>query len=93
MSFNRSLYDPCEYNKRLSESNNVLTYNINPNKFYNNNEYSIPLGVVGGNAVSLSGCNLVDVESELRNQTRVYSTCPQFKYKAGCAGNCTSRSG
>lgn len=86
MSFNRSLYDPCEYNTRLAESNNILTYSLDPSKFYNQNQCRIGLGVVGGNNVSLSGCNLVDIESELRNQTRIGSRCPQFKYIPQCSG-------
>lgn len=84
MSFNRAIYDPCEYNTRLAESNNVLTYNLEPSKFYNCNDCRVGLGVVGGNNVSLTGCNLVDLESELRNQTRLYSSCPQYKYLPSC---------
>jgi len=94
MSLTRALYDPCEYNTRLAESSNVLTYNLDPSKFYNRNECRVELGVVGGNNVSLSGCNLVDVESELRNQTRLYSRCPQHKYSPSCNGpECGKQSG
>lgn len=84
MSFNRAIYDPCAYNKRLDESTSVLTYNLDPNRFYNCNQCRIEFGVVGGNEASLSSCNLVDVESDLRNQTRLYSLCPERKYLPNC---------
>jgi len=86
MSFTRTISDPCEYQTRLADSNSVLTYNLDPNRFYNCNECRIKQGIVGGNNVSLSGCNLVDVESELRNQTRINSNCPQYKYLPTCRG-------
>ena len=94
MSFNRSLYDPCEYNTQLAENNSILTYNLDPTKFNRCNQCRVKRGVVGGNNVSLSGCNLVDVESDLRNQTRIYSSCPQWKYQPKCKGtNCGKYTG
>ncbi len=90
MSFNRAIYDPCAYNKRLSESTSILTYKLDPNKYYNCNQCRIQFGVVGGNEVSLSSCNLVDLESDLRNQTRLYSLCPERKYLPNCNLNCKS---
>jgi len=83
MSFNRAMYDPCAYDKRLDESTSVLTYQLDPNKFYNCNECRIEFGVVGGNAVSRFEGNLVDLESDLRNQTRLYSQCPDRKFLPG----------
>ena len=93
MSFNRAIYDPCAYNKRLDESTSVLTYNLDPNRYYNCNQCRIQFGVVGGNDVSLSACNLVDLESDLRNQTRLYSLCPEKKYLPTCDLNCKSKLG
>ena len=92
MSFNRAIYDPCAYNKRLDESTSVLTYNLDPNKFYNCNQCRINFGIVSGNDVSLTTSNLVDLESELRNQTRLYSLCPEKKFLPGCA-SCESNVG
>ena len=88
MSFNRAIYDPCAYNKRLDESTSVLTYNLDPNRYYNCNQCRVEFGLVGGNQVSLSNCNLVDVESDLRNQTRLYSLCPERKYLPRCNMPC-----
>jgi len=93
MSFNRPIYDSCAYNKRLDESSNVLTYRLDPNKFYNCNPCRIGFGVVGGNNVSLNDTNLVDLESDLRNQTRLYSRCPERKYLPKCSPNPRSKSG
>lgn len=92
MSFNRAMYDPCAYNKRLDQSTSVLTYKLDPNKYYNCNPCRIGFGIVGGNDVSLSTCNLVDVESDLRNQTRLYSQCPERKYLPKCNLACASKS-
>ncbi len=92
MSFNRAIYDPCAYNKRLDESTSVLTYNLDPNKFYNCNQCRIQFGIVAGNDVSLTTSNLVDLESDLRNQTRMYSLCPEKQYLPGCA-QCDSNVG
>ena len=93
MSFNRPIYDKCDYYKRLNESTSVLTYALNPDKFYNCNECRIAFGVVGGNAVSRTRGNLVDLESELRNQTRLYSHCPSKKFLPNCPGSCSSKTG
>jgi len=88
MSFNRAIYDPCAYRKQLNESTSVLTYVLNPDKFYNCNECRIAFGVVGGNEVSRTKGNLVDLESDLRNQTRLYSHCPGRKFLPNCRTGC-----
>ena len=38
------------------------------------------LGIVGGNDVSLIKGNMVDLESDLRGQTRMSSDCPSKQY-------------
>ena len=86
MSFTRSFYDACAYNKELRQSTSVLDYVLDPNKFYNCNPCRIELGTFGGNNVSLSKDNLVNVESDLRNQTRQLSRCPERKYLPECEG-------
>jgi hypothetical protein len=89
MSFNRLIYDPCAYNKRLDQNGSVLDYTLDPNKFYNCNPCRVGFGLVGGNNVSLNNCNLVDVESSLRGQTpdHILSLCPERKYlpTKGCS--------
>lgn len=80
MSFNRPIYDSCAYDKRLDESTSVLTWLMDPNKFYNCNECRVEFGIVGGNNVSRFTGNMVDLESDLRNQTRLYTHCPGKKF-------------
>ena len=77
------MYDPCAYDKRLDESTSVLSWLLDPNKFYNCNECRIELGTVGGNNVSRFNGNLVDLESDLRNQTRQLTQCPSRKFMPG----------
>jgi len=84
MTFNRSIYDDCAYQQRLNENSSVLSYTLAKDKFYNKNQCRVAFGLVGGNEVSRIDSNLVDIESDLRNQTRQYSLCPNMKYKPNC---------
>ena len=45
------------------------------------------VGTVGGNGVSLFNGNLVDLESDLRGQTRPLSNCSNKKYVPKCNSN------
>jgi hypothetical protein len=83
MAFTRQLYDPCATKKRTEEGTGILSYMMDPNKFYNCSPCRIELGTVGGNNVSLYEGNLVDLESEFRGQTRVASYCPSNKFLPG----------
>ena len=85
MSFSRNLYDNCAFKKSVEESKSPGNYMLYPGKFYNNNQVRIAKGIVGGNEVSLSKNNLVDLESDLRGQTRLLSDCPDKKYKPNCS--------
>jgi len=93
MSWSRSRYDACSYNKELRQSTGVLDYLLDPNKFYNCNPCRTELGIFAGNNVSLSKDNLVNVESDLRNQTRQLSRCPERKYLPECAEGCDCNEG
>jgi hypothetical protein len=84
MSFNNLLYDDCAFGRRLQDNKSVLDYTLNSNKFYNCNERRVDFGLLGGNNVSQSTENLVDLESDLRNQTRLTSLCPSRKYQPKC---------
>lgn len=87
MSFNRTIYDDCAYALRLNDNQSTLYYNLDANKHYNNNQKRINFGIIGGNDVSQSTENLVDLESDLRNQTRANSRCPSRKYLPTCDVN------
>lgn len=86
MSFTRSSYDQCAYRKGLRQSVSVLDHVLDPNRFLNCNESRMELGTFGGTNVSLSKDNLVNIESDLRGQTRQLSTCPELKYLPNCEG-------
>ena len=84
MSSNRLMYDQCAYSKRLEESSGPFNYTMYPGKYSSTSQCRIELGIVGGNNVSKFSGNLVDLESDLRGQTRVASKCPIQKYTPGC---------
>jgi len=75
MSFNHLTYDECSYAKKLGENANTLMYMLDNNKFEHEQKCRHELGIVGGTAVSHSKGNLVDLESDLRGQTRLMSMC------------------
>jgi hypothetical protein len=76
MSSNRLIYDTCAYKKTLDQSTGPFSYSMYPGKFENCAKCRIELGQTGGNGVSLYSGNLVDLESDLRGQTRPASLCP-----------------
>jgi len=79
-------YDPCAYNKSLSESTAPYAYQMFDGKFENcsrcvYDHYTRPFDG-----------DIVDVDSELRNITRPASRCPSRKYNPRCKAspNCIS---
>lgn len=84
MSSNRLIYDTCAYKKNLQQSTDPLQYSLYTGKYENSAKCRIELGSVGGNGVSLFNGNLVDLESDLRGQTRQTSHCPCDKYTPKC---------
>lgn len=83
MAFTSLLYDSCATKKRTEESTGILSYLMDPNKYYNCNPCRIDLGTTGGNQVSLYDGNLVDLDSDLSGRTRPASLCPSSKYLPG----------
>ncbi len=83
MSSNRLMYDTCAYKKRLDESTGPLAYHLNPLKYENCQKCRMELGILGGPTVSQIKGNLVDLENDLRGQTRNLSDCPEKKYHPG----------
>ena len=80
MSSNRLRYDACAYEKTLQQSTGPMEYMLYSGKYENSAKCRIEFGTVGGNAVSLFSGNLVDLESDLRGQTRPNSLCPSKMY-------------
>jgi hypothetical protein len=84
MSWNRTKYDQCAYQKTLSQSTSPVNYTLDPNKFYNCHDCRPDLGLLGGNNVSVTRNNMVDLESDLFGITRQNSLCPERKYLPTC---------
>ena len=87
LSFTNSLYDNCNIKKKEQESTgpyNWITDKVNESQnpcfvgqspFMHNQFQSIPT-------------NLVDAESDLRNQTRLLSRCPEARFDPTKLDNC-----
>lgn len=84
MSSNRLIYDTCAYKHDLVQSVGPLEYMLNPIKFENANKCRMELGLIGGSAVSHVKGNLVDLETDLRGQTRRTTKCPSKLYQNPC---------
>jgi len=81
MSFNNLSYDICTYVKNLKENVSILGYVLSPYRYEHENKCRHELGLVGGSAVSHVRGNLVDLESELRGQTRYMTKCAASQAK------------
>ena len=81
MSSNRLSYDACAYKTELKQSTDPFQYMMYDGKYNNSAKCRIEFGTVGGNGVSLYSGNLVDLESDLRGQTRIASDCPSTMFK------------
>lgn len=81
MSFTHMDVDSVTYCKKLQESVSTLDYVLNPIRFEHRKPCRHELGLVGGTAVSHIEGNLVDLESELRGQTRLLAKCPTNQWK------------
>ena len=81
MSFNRTKYDNCSYKEDLKTSVDTLSHILAPYRYEHKDKCMHKLGFVGGTAVSHIQGDLVDLESELRGQTRIISRCSANQYK------------
>ena len=92
MSFTKLSYDTCAYKNELAQSVGSLGWILDESRFHNNNNSRIAFGIVGGNDVSIIKGSIVDLESDLRGQTRLSSKCPQLQYLNQCpsSGNMTN---
>lgn len=81
MSFNHLNTDHCTYKRNLKENVGILSYILSPFRYEHANKCRHELGLVGGTAVSHVTGNLVDVESELKGQTRFLTKCASHMHK------------
>lgn len=75
MSFNRTKYDTCSYKQNLQENVSTLSYILSPMYFEHKDKCRHQLGLIAGTSVSHIKGNMVDLDSELRGQTRYISKC------------------
>jgi hypothetical protein len=86
------MYDSCAYEKSLQQSTSPLDYALYTGKYENTAKCRIEFGLVGGNGVSQYSGNLVDLESDLRGQTRAATLCPCKKYGPECkSASCNNK--
>ena len=84
-SLTRGIYDDCAYKRRLHESTSPLLYMVNPikhescSKCHMSYPGFIADGCAGGRGFGL-GPDRVDIDSDLRGQTRLLTNCPTHKY-------------
>jgi len=80
MSSNRLSYDKCAYKQSLLQSVAPVEFSLDPIAYEHCNKCRPELGIVGGSAVSHINGNLVDLENDLRGQTRPLTKCPTYMY-------------
>jgi len=91
---NRLMYDKCAYAHRLVEATSPLQYQIFPPAYESCRRCYMPYpGFYGANMGGTEGSNPVrgadvDLESDLRDQTRIATLCPRHKYIPQCKGTC-----
>lgn len=75
MSYNRTKYDTCSYKQNLQGNVSTLSYILSPMYYEHKDKCRHQLGLFAGTNVSHIKGNLVDLDSELRGQTRFISKC------------------
>jgi len=80
MSFNHLNTDSCTYKRILKENVSMLSYVMSPIRYEHQEKCRHELGLLGGTGVSHISGNLVDLESELRGQTRYLTKCVTHQY-------------
>lgn len=80
MSSNRLSYDTCAYKVDINQSCGPLSYLLNPMPYENCSKCRHEFGLLGGQDVSHIKGNMVDLENDLRGQTRLATRCPTKKY-------------
>ncbi len=84
-SLTRGIYDDCAYKRRLHESTSPLLYQINPIAYESCTKCHMAYpGMIsdagqGGKGFGI-GPDRVDIDSDLRGQTRLLTRCPSHKY-------------
>ena len=86
-SFTNSLYDNCNIAKKDQESTGPYNW-ITDSVYESNNPCFVKQAPFMHNQFQSIPSNLIDSESDLRNQTRVLSRCPETRYDPTKLDNC-----
>ncbi len=73
--FNKKTYDTCAFQQRVANSTSIHDHLTYRGKYVNGNKCHIP---------QQKYINLVDTETELKNQGRLASKCNMFQYHPFC---------
>jgi hypothetical protein len=88
MSWNRLSADLCSYKNQLAQEVGEFGYIIDDCRYVHKQPRRFEFGIVAGNDVSIIGGNsagkMVDLESDLKGQTRLASRCPTLYYQNPC---------
>ena len=80
---NRKIYDRCEELCWRNQSTAPIGWTLDADRFVHVNRCRADDSVVGGTSVSADYI-YIDVESDLRGQTRPLTQCPAYKYLPRC---------
>ena len=86
MASTRTLYDNCTIPTSSNANNSILQYSMDPNKYYNCNQCSNDFGLLGGNDVSVTNDNMVDLESRFRGLGKAINRCMENQSLTDCIG-------
>lgn len=79
MASSRTKYDMCAYKAELQSSVRPINFVLDPIKYNHCGTCAPEVGIVGGTNVSHINGNLVDLENDLRGQTRPITKCAEYK--------------
>tara|TARA_B110000259_G_scaffold91469_1_gene106247 strand:+ start:21 stop:407 length:387 start_codon:yes stop_codon:yes gene_type:complete len=77
-------------NSDTIQSIRLNNYVMDNNKFQNLNQCRVEFGLFGGNNVSQTKSNIIDVENSLKGLTIVNSKCPENNYTPSDSNNYVS---
>lgn len=81
MAWTHLTADTCSYRNQLAQEVGSFAYIVDPVKYDHPRKSRVEFGIVAGNDVSIIGSkHMVDLESDLKGQTRLASKCPTLYY-------------
>jgi hypothetical protein len=92
MASTRLMYDECNFREYLTDTKNIIDYTLYNGKYNHTAKCLLDLGQDGSSGGSIFSGSLVDLESDLRGQTRKLSKCTNtlFQPKFGSCRSATA---